>query len=88
MTMKDMKCGMLARSLAGHDRNTLYLICRIEGDFVYLCDGRLKKWENPKKKNCRHIQIIKQIPGELEEWRGEVLKNEEIRAILKKYEEV
>lgn len=86
--MKDIKCGMLARSLAGHDRNALYLICRIEKDFVYLCDGRLKKWGNPKKKNCRHIQIIKHIPRELEEWHGEELRDEEIRAILRKNEEV
>lgn len=42
--MEQIMCGMLARSKAGHDAKTLYLVCRTEGDFVYLCDGRLRKF--------------------------------------------
>ena len=37
--MEQIMCGMLAHSKAGHDAKTLYLVCRTEGDFVYLCDG-------------------------------------------------
>ena len=54
--MEQIMCGMLARSKAGHDAKTLYLVCRTEGDFVYLCDGRLRKFDSPKKKNKKHIQ--------------------------------
>ena len=38
--MERIERGMLAWSRAGHDTDTLYLVCGVEGDFVYLC-GRL-----------------------------------------------
>ena len=76
--MEQIMCGMLARSKAGHDAKTLYLVCRTEGDFVYLCDGRLKK-------NKKHIQIIHKIPEALANWNGEALRDEKIRSILKDY---
>lgn len=85
--MEEITQGMLAWSRAGHDRDTLYLICRVEDEFVYLCDGRLKEFQNPKKKRKKHIQVMKRIPCELAEWDGSTLRNEEIRKILKKYEE-
>lgn len=50
--------GQLAVSQAGHDRETLYLILREEGNSVYLADGVLKKYAAPKKKNKKHIQTI------------------------------
>ena len=83
--MEQIMCGMLARSKAGHDAKTLYLVCRTEGDFVYLCDGRLRKFDSPKKKNKKHIQIIHKIPEALANWNGESLRDEKIRSILKDY---
>ena len=83
--MEQIMCGMLARSKAGHDAKTLYLVCRTEGDFVYLCDGRLRKFDSPKKKNKKHIQIIHKIPEALANWNGEALRDEKIRSILKDY---
>lgn len=51
--------GQLAVSRAGHDRDTLYLILREEGNSVYLADGVLKTYAEPKKKNKKHIQPIR-----------------------------
>ena len=48
--------GELATSKAGHDKDRLYMIVGEEGECVYLCDGRLRGVEHPKKK--KHIQII------------------------------
>lgn len=50
--------GELATSKAGHDKDRLYLIIGEEGECVYLCDGRLRGVEHPKKKKKKHIQII------------------------------
>ena len=53
--------GMLAISRAGHDLGTVYVITGEEGEYVYLADGRLKTVDRPKKKNRKHIQVIKKI---------------------------
>ena len=50
--------GELATSKAGHDKERLYMIVGEEGECVYLCDGRLRGVEHPKKKKKKHIQII------------------------------
>ena len=50
--------GELATSKAGHDKDRLYMIVGEEGECVYLCDGRLRAVEHPKKKKKKHIQII------------------------------
>ena len=50
--------GELATSKAGHDKDRLYMIVGEEGECVYLCDGRLRGVEHPKKKKKKHLQII------------------------------
>lgn len=50
--------GQLAVSRAGHDKDTLYLIIREEGDNLYLADGVYKTYAAPKKKNRKHIQPV------------------------------
>ena len=50
--------GELATSKAGHDKDRLYMIVGEEGECVYLCDGRLRGVEHPKKKKKKRIQII------------------------------
>ena len=60
--------GELVTSKAGHDKDRLYMIVGEEGECVYLCDGRLRGVEHPKKKKKKHIQIIKHnLPGERDE---------------------
>lgn len=57
--------GKLAVSKSGHDKGQLYLIVREDESYVFLADGEYKTVAHPKKKNKRHIQIIKQIPEEV-----------------------
>ena len=56
--------GKFATSKAGHDKNQLYVIVATEGDFVFLCDGRLKRMECPKRKRLKHIQLINKTVDE------------------------
>ena len=51
--------GYLARSTAGHDKGTLYIIIEETEQSVLVADGRLKTIEKPKRKNKKHIQLIK-----------------------------
>ncbi|MEY8337871.1 hypothetical protein AALB16_07520 [Lachnospiraceae bacterium 62-35] len=50
--------GCLAKSLAGHDKDHIFVILREEGEYVYLADGKNRTIDRPKKKKKKHIQII------------------------------
>ena len=80
----EYKPGMLVKSLAGHDQNQIYVIMREDKEFVFLCDGRLKKIDKPKKKKKKHIQLIKTISEELavKIAEGSVINNEDIRKAI------
>ena len=54
--------GMLASSKAGHDKNEVYVIIKEETEYVYLADGKNRTVDKPKKKNKKHVQIIKKFP--------------------------
>lgn len=51
-----------ARSKSGHDKNQIYLIKEKDEKFVYLVNGTPRTLDMPKKKNAKHIQIIKNLP--------------------------
>ena len=54
--MTELKKGMLARSLAGHDKGKWYVILDTDERNVFLTDGYLRPVQKPKKKNRVHIQ--------------------------------
>ncbi len=56
--------GKFAFSKAGHDKEQVYIIVAEEGDFVYLCDGRYRTVDKPKRKRRKHIQIMEHTVGE------------------------
>ena len=56
--MLQIETGMLAKSLAGRDKDEIYMIAKVDNDYVYLVDGRLRTYENMKKKKQKHIQVI------------------------------
>ena len=45
-----------AKSMAGHDRNHIYLVTGKDERFVYLADGNVKLLAEPKKKNRKHME--------------------------------
>lgn len=77
----------LARSKSGHDKGSIYVIIKEEADVYYLADGDLKPIEKPKKKNRKHIQIIRKLPEEVTAVfnQKENFRNEEIKRALKLY---
>ncbi len=53
--------GYMAYSLSGHDKSRLYFIIEENETWVWLADGRVRTLDNPKRKNKKHMQIIKNI---------------------------
>ncbi len=74
-----------ATSRSGHDRNHVYLILEHEKEYVYLVNGGTKPLEHPKKKNRKHIQIIRKLPIEVEEVLKSGMTDETIKRAIKEY---
>ena len=79
-----------AKSLSGHDRNHIYYIWKKEDRAAYLVNGSTHQMANPKKKNVKHFQIIKDIPKEVQDLlkREEELSDLIIRRAIKDYEKI
>ena len=63
----EWKKGMLAVSKAGHDKESWYVVLKIEGNYAYLVNGKTKTLEAPKKKKMMHLQPVNVIPANLQE---------------------
>jgi len=77
-----------AKSLSGHDKNQYYLVLKKEADFFFLVNGTNRSLEKPKKKNEKHIQIIKKLPSAVEEILATELSNLTIKKAIKEYEKI
>ena len=56
-----------AKSLSGHDKNQFYLILNEEDDFYMLVNGTTRPLNKSKRKNKKHVQIVKRLPKQIEE---------------------
>ena len=76
-----------AKSLSGHDKNQYYFVLKKE-DFFFLVNGTNRSVENPKKKNEKHVQIIKKLPAEIEKILEQEQTNLTIKKAIKEYEKL
>lgn len=53
--------GFLCFSLAGHDKGSVYVITDNSSEYAHVADGRLKTVSSPKKKNIKHLQLVKKL---------------------------
>ncbi|NLP46535.1 MAG: RNA-binding protein [Epulopiscium sp.] len=86
--MHSCKIGQVVYSKRGRDQGKFFVVVEIKEEYVYLADGKLRKIEQPKKKNKRHIQVTNHIISNLQE---KILKNikvsnADIRKSLKNFE--
>lgn len=84
--MSKFEIGMLAVSRAGHDLGQIYVIIREAGEYVYLADGCLRGLNHPKKKNKKHIQLIRRGTSEfVSSFASQTVRNEDIKRMIKIY---
>lgn len=79
-----------ATAKAGHDKKHVYCVIRKEADWVYLVNGTTRKLDHPKKKNVKHIQIIKKLPieiGKMCQEIGQTYSDEGIRKAIDCYQQ-
>lgn len=87
MGIQQIEAGMLAKSLAGHDKDSCYVVWKANDLYAWLTDGRLKPIEKPKKKKLKHVQIVYAIPENLKVKLScmETIRNEDIKYAIKMY---
>lgn len=60
----DYKIGSVVRSNAGHDSGNVFVVVKIDEKYVYICDGKERPVERPKRKNPKHLTCTKSIIDE------------------------
>ena len=57
----EIKVGSVVRSKMGRDKGDLFMVLAMEGDYVYMANGELRKVDKPKKKKLKHLQGTEQV---------------------------
>ncbi|MEA4890828.1 MAG: KOW domain-containing RNA-binding protein [Clostridiaceae bacterium] len=81
---------MIVVSLAGHDKQRVYLIRKIDGKYAWLADGSTRPLERMKRKSVRHLRPLGQALDQshidqLDEPAESGQKNALLRRILAEY---
>ena len=86
----DYVIGQLVFSKSGRDKGRLFIVISIEGEYLYLVDGKLRKIEKPKKKKKKHVQKVNHVSEIIKEKiQGEgKLNNMDVRKALDQYLEL
>ena len=72
----DLRIGQIVKSKAGRDKDRVFIICEILNEqFVFVCDGDLRKLSSPKKKKVKHLMIYNTV---LTEFADKLQSNENL----------
>lgn len=81
--------GQVVYSKSGRDKGLAFIVVDIDidGQYLYLVDGELRKFEKPKKKKAMHVQIVNTVIKDLKEKleSGSYLLDSDFRKALKAY---
>lgn len=56
--------GQVVRSLAGHDKGNFQVVLAVEGPYAWVCDGKRRRLEKPKRKKEMHLQATNTVLAE------------------------
>ena len=51
--------GRIVCSRAGRDKGKWMVVVKEEGSFLYVCDGKERPLERPKRKNVKHVALTR-----------------------------
>ncbi|MCD8390735.1 MAG: KOW domain-containing RNA-binding protein [Firmicutes bacterium] len=56
-----IEVGSVVRSKAGRDKGDLFIVLAVDGNYVYMANGDLRKVDKPKKKKIKHLQCSQTV---------------------------
>ncbi len=72
-----LQIGMVVRATAGKEKDSFYVVTQLDGNAVYLADGKHRTLEKPKRKNVKHIRVTDTV------WKVSELTNRSLRRMLR-----
>ena len=77
----------IVKSTAGRDKGKPFFVLEVEGDFLLLADGKIRKLERPKRKKRKHAAFLARPDCRTAEKirSGEKLANSELRRTLAQF---
>lgn len=79
-----MEFGQIVYLTSGRDKGRYFLVVDIDEKYIYICDGKLRCVERPKKKKMKHVKATKMFDLKLSEKlkNNESISNSEVRKYL------
>ena len=77
----------IVRSDAGRDRGKLFIVLAVEGEYLLLADGKVRRVEAPRRKKRRHVRFVSADESRRADKikRSEKITNSELRRTLAAY---
>lgn len=61
---RGLAVGQLVLSRAGHDQGRVYLVIRVERNFIDCVDGDFRPLDKPKRKRSSHVRPLGELTGD------------------------
>ncbi|MBZ4645210.1 MAG: hypothetical protein PWR27_431 [Petroclostridium sp.] len=84
----DICPGQIVYSTAGRDKGRYFIVIeQIDENYVYICDGDIRRFEKPKKKKVKHLRFTGKDAQYIKDKLDKMQKvsNSEIRKSLKAF---
>ncbi|MCD8089962.1 MAG: KOW domain-containing RNA-binding protein [Clostridiales bacterium] len=81
--------GQTVYSKSGRDKGEAFIVVGIEGEYLFLADGKRRRLEKPKKKKQIHVQKVNRIDEDIKNKieNNLYLLDSDLRSSLKKFKE-
>ena len=86
---KNLKTGDLVKSIAGRDKENVFLVVSVDGKFVYVTDGKIHTIKRQKRKNAKHLEKVStaNLTSFVERiQKGEAVSNKKVHSAIKAHE--
>ena len=75
-----MKAGQIVQAEAGRDKGRFFIVAETDGKFAFICDGKTRPVERPKKKKLIHLKATESFADP-----EKVRTNKEMRRALHQF---
>lgn len=76
----DLCKGLVVKAKAGRDKDDFFVVLEFDEKYVFICNGKRRTLEKPKKKNIKHLALTNTVlPID------ELISNKRVKSALNKF---